>query len=36
MGKPGVGNATSSASEYIASRQAPREVKHLSTWRKRK
>ncbi len=36
MGKPSTGNAVLLASEYIASHREPREVKHLSTWWKRK
>ena|SRR6185295_3533554 len=35
MGKPGVGNTTSSRREYIASGSERGEVKHLSTPRKR-
>jgi hypothetical protein len=36
MGKPGWGNAQSSITEYIGNRSERRELKHLSTSRKRK
>ena len=36
MGKPGTGKAVSSGAEYIGVGEAPGEVKHLSTQRKRK
>jgi hypothetical protein len=35
MGQPGVGKPTSSQRKYIALGSRPREVKHLSTSRKR-
>ena len=36
MGQPGTGNAVPSVSESIGYRRQPRELKHLSTWWKRK
>ncbi|KKL28214.1 hypothetical protein LCGC14_2377370, partial [marine sediment metagenome] len=35
MGEPGRGHTLSLHGEYIAMQGQPREVKHLSTWRKR-
>ena len=36
MGQPDTGNAVSSLGQYITYGGQPRELKHLSTWRKRK
>ena len=36
MGQPDASNVASSLSQYITHRGQPRELKHLSTWRKRK
>ena len=36
MGQPGSGNAESLPAEYIGRESERRELKHLSTWRKRK
>ena len=36
MGEPGLEQSGSSVSEFIGGGSKPREVNHLSTWRKRK